>query len=36
MAECNFVECSSHETPNMYPNLRVVPLKLSQMNINIG
>ena len=26
MAECNSIDHSFHETPNMYPNMNVIPL----------
>ena len=32
MAECNFVECNSHETPSMYPNLSASPLNATLSN----
>ena len=32
MAECNFVECNSHETPSMYPNLSAAPLNATLSN----
>ena len=34
MAECNAIECSSHETPNMYPNLNTALSNKQQFRLN--
>ena len=34
MAECNFVERISHETPNMYANLNTTPSNEQQFRLN--
>ena len=34
MAECNAIECSSHETPNTYPNLNTALSNKQQFRLN--